>query len=312
MTKTEPSGKRVTLKSLGFVVGILLLAYVLKPLAESPVTLITQIQPGLLFAAFLLLLLHTLIVWAAWHYSLGLLGHALPVRITSPVFFGSMLSRYLPGGIWHIVGRLGIMRKFGIGTFNISVSITIEQVAGLTLSLLLGSSLLLYSELPAEQFRPGILALLGVTGLLLFTPMVMNRLLQFIASKVNNRSAPPKLSFHGIASFLSIHILALATFSAGYLAIVSAADGSAATASYQFAVSYIGVTLLATFAGFITPFVPGGLGVREAILLGWLSTSLSPETASLAAILPRLLLIISETLLFLVFLPGLWLKNRHE
>jgi hypothetical protein len=62
----------------------------------------------------------------------------------------------------------------------------------------------------------------------------------------------------------------------------------------------IGSVALATVAGFAVAILPGGLGVREGMLMATLQPAIGPETAVIAALALRLTWLIGEVLIALV------------
>ena len=66
---------------------------------------------------------------------------------------------------------------------------------------------------------------------------------------------------------------------------------------------------ISVFIGFVTPGVPGGIGVREAVLMKVLSPFFQEEIVILAAVIHRIVLILSD----LLAVPVSWmfiLRNK--
>ena len=60
------------------------------------------------------------------------LGHELPIAVTTRIWSSSELARYLPGVIWQVVGRVYLIKPYGVSGTVCSTS----QVLELTIFLL--------------------------------------------------------------------------------------------------------------------------------------------------------------------------------
>ena len=63
----------------------------------------------------------------------------------------------------------------------------------------------------------------------------------------------------------------------------------------------------ATVAGFVVPVLPGGLGVREGVLMSALAPALGPDHAVVAALVLRLVWVGAELVAAAVFFP--WFRS---
>jgi uncharacterized membrane protein YbhN (UPF0104 family) len=64
---------------------------------------------------------------------------------------------------------------------------------------------------------------------------------------------------------------------------------------------------LATVAGFVVAVLPGGLGVREGVLMSTLAPVLGSDQAVIASLLLRLVWVAAELAAAALFFP--WLRN---
>ena len=65
----------------------------------------------------------------------------------------------------------------------------------------------------------------------------------------------------------------------------------------------IAAVALATVAGFVVAVLPGGLGVREGVLMSALAPALGPDRAVVAALLLRLVWVVAELAAAAVLVP---------
>jgi glycosyltransferase 2 family protein len=93
------------------------------------------------------------------------------------------------------------------------------------------------------------------------------------------------------------------------LAVVRAFDpsGADAVAALGLAPVVIASVALATVAGFVVAVLPGGLGVREGVLMSALAPALGSDHAVVAALSLRLVWVVAELIAAAVFFP--WFRG---
>lgn len=289
--------------ALGF--GLLLLFYVLSGGGFSLGQLLDQqIETNWYFAfvALVCFAIHTLLVFWAWYYSLKLLGVIVPMPFAGMTFTSSLLARYLPGGVWHLGGRLVVLSRNGASPALIGASLVLEQMLALTMCFLLALVAIAISGVMPElggawtgPLKYGATIAIVATATLLWPPILV-RILRGILIIFKRPMPALKMGVgcKGVSILYMLHAVALAIFALGYYFSVCVYLSNPPFS----VIGFIGVTLLATSIGFITPFVPGGLGVREAILFGFLGQLGGGAVLGSAIVLPRVLLVIAEFLLF--------------
>jgi uncharacterized membrane protein YbhN (UPF0104 family) len=93
------------------------------------------------------------------------------------------------------------------------------------------------------------------------------------------------------------------------LAVVRAFDPAGAdnVAALGLAPVVIASVSLATLAGFVVAVLPGGLGVREGVLMWALAPGLGSDHAVVAALVLRLVWVVAEVVAAAVFFP--WFRG---
>ena len=222
-----------------------------------------------LTGAFLLTGIGVLATGFIWLFILDRLGaDTRPQWMT--IFFQSQLAKYIPGAVWQYAGRIAMARVRGLPTRVIARSMPIE--------------------LGASVVGAGVVSLflLGVWGL----PAAV---LVAIGCLVIARTSPARETKR--ARDISASTLATPLY-----AIVWIIVGSAfwLTASGIFGVSprqltfYVGAFAAAWLVGLVAIYAPGGLGVREAVLVFLLRNRLGSADALLVAAVFRGILTVSE------------------
>lgn len=250
--------------------------------------------------------LHTTLVLVGWHRALALVGVPTAFLPSARIFSLSLLTRYLPGGIWHLGTRLAALSLRGADPVRVGFSLLLEQLAALLMCALLVALLLGIDPTPlkllvapdptAAVWWPLPVATLTCALILLYPP-VFGRVLAAVARTLH-RPCPPPPPAVALFGLYALHALALLVFAAAYMAAARMYGPALPLGPAGFA----GAVLTATLTGFLAPFVPGGLGVREALLALLLRDALSGPALAAVVLAPRLLLVLAEVALLALVL----------
>jgi glycosyltransferase 2 family protein len=204
---------------------------------------------------------------AVWPITFRALGGE-PPRGLLAAFYAGQLGKYVPGGAWQYVGRaalaarLGLPLRLGVG------SLVLEAACSLAAAALVAAFILATS--PAGAATATAIALLGLGAALLAGRLRI--LLRVVADVGALRSAFVR------------YILAWVVFGAAFWLT---AAGLYSVPVSQFPL-YTGVFAAAWGAGFVVVFAPGGLGVREAVIVALLRGRLGESEAIVLAATSRI------------------------
>jgi hypothetical protein len=181
----------------------------------------------------------------------GKLFAALQVRLalarcgarlsTAASFYAYSMSdvgKYIPGGIWSVVSRVGLYRALHLRARVIAQTLVIEQIWYAGAALLTGAALYFFHGTEAWEF--------AVAPLLFLAALLF----------VMNRFMPSPGSVPGVIGLLLAQLCQWLLLGAGFAALLPEAASFGHDA---------GAFLIAFAAGMAVPFAPGGIGVREAV-----------------------------------------------
>lgn len=277
-------------KRLAFALGLALLAWVLVQAWPALQTWPNLPRPDghWLAASGALLGLAFLNGVGLWRLWLRAMGARLSYGEAFAVVHGSNLAKYLPGGLWHLVGGVVLAQRKGVqgpqGALAFSLD-TLGQLAG-ALLWLLACSLWLH---------PGPVApALAVALLVAFHPRLLNA--AFASAEGLLRRPMPRLAW-GQAQILGMLLLHALNW-----AFISLAFGALLKSLLPELPPPYGLDsfAMAWWAGMVAPLAPGGLGVREASLTLLLAPLGPSAMAPLLALAARLWFLMGEALAFLV------------
>jgi hypothetical protein len=197
------------------------------------------------------------------------------------------LAKYLPGGVWHFVGRFGLYCANGLPAVQASKSMLIENIWLVTSSTLFG---VLVIGLGQPHMEVGLVHLpdtlptrLGLLAVIL----LLWGLLQYLVGRVVFRRA--NLNLPDLVRLIAVQAGTWFFFGLGFLFAIPNfmnIQGLGGAAVGGFALAWI--------AGYITIFAPSGLGVREAVLTAMLAGFISPNGALIYAMVNRVVWVIVE------------------
>ena len=275
--------------------GFLILAFVIRSfshnwqaLRDQPIEWTFHPAPALGSVATVWLMYAMLI--EAWRRMLAGWGERLPPMQAARIWVLSSLGKYVPGKVWAVAGMALMAREAGVAAWAATASAIILQAlavgTGAGVAALFGTAVLQARkpELVPLLWLAGAVAMGGV-GLLLFPPVVRRVLaLARLGTETPSPRAGPVLLgvVANVIAWLgygtALWLLATAVLPVNRLTL-----GPAIAA---FAASYI--------AGLLALFAPGGLFIREGLLVLMLQDSIGLGAATALAIASRVLLTITE------------------
>ncbi|MGB0387478.1 MAG: lysylphosphatidylglycerol synthase domain-containing protein [Ardenticatenaceae bacterium] len=230
----------------------------------------------------------------------------IPWRIGLRAWMLSNMGRYLPGSVWHLVGRVVMGEAAGLSRTSGALGVLLEQSLQLLSALLIvGLSLPFW---PEGSFVRGYswLAWLVPLGLVVIHPRLFFPLLNTVLSRLGRDPIPVTLSYSTMLRYTLYYLL---DHLANGLSLAFAVLALQAPVAVMPAV--VGGALFAWTVGYLTILAPGGLGVREFLVTQALGPIIGPETAAVGGLLWRAANILTEALGALIF-ELLWRISRDK
>ena len=268
-----------------------------------PVALIAAVAWGAVYFAGLAF------CWALVLERMGGARAGLTRRTAAHIWLRSMLTRYIPGNVWHILGRTVLADQRGVPIALVIASATVEQIVMLLAALAVAALTFPFWPVVGHD-QLWLLALLPI-GLVCLHPALFNRALAFVA-RLTRR---PELAFYHSSSDLAVYLLAFvaAMLCSGCALVTLLMPLVPLTMSGV--VFVLGAAALAWALGFLSFLTPSGLGVREAVLVGLLAKLFPLPVALAASLLFRLALTLGEVVAVgadysMTWLAAKWISTR--
>lgn len=231
-------------------------------------------------------------VWG-WQLTLARLGVQLSFRKAARIWAGSQIVRYIPGNVWHILGRLDFAEQAGLPVDRISASMALEQVFTL-----LSSLGVVALTAPFWRLRPAQRELLGYWPVMVLLPLgvaalhprIFTPLLNWALRRLKRPVMGDVLRYRDLL-WLTAFYVARRSLSTAALYFVAA---TLAPLPLGLLPTFAGVAALAWTVGYLSFLTPSGLGVREGVMAVLLTPVMSAPMAAAVAVLARVLAMLSE------------------
>jgi uncharacterized membrane protein YbhN (UPF0104 family) len=217
-----------------------------------------------------------------WPFVLRRIGVRAP-RGSVSLFLVSQLGKYLPGSVWHYAGRVELARRRGVPVRATVLSLGLEVAA----SALAAAAVGLFVLPPAFAVPLS----LGLVALVLAaSTSVARRLVDPVVRGVRHVVPAPVAGLRSVLGALprmsALYVPVWALYGAAFWLTGRALFAISADDLVFFAATFA----LGWLAGMAAVFAPGGIGVREAVLVALLAPRVGESEAIVIAGASRLLL----------------------
>lgn len=232
----------------------------------------------------------------AWRTILSLWQVPLGPRLARSQPLVSQIGKYIPGNVAHLFGRLVIGRRDGVGGGVLAAGMLLEVAFTLAAGFIVTTLLLvampealpsLAADYPALAafLRPLPVAFVLCLSGALAAVLLRARLRKLDIPQPGPAQFAKPLAFH----LTTFPLLGLSLWATA-LAVVPDAPPDLVTCILVFAVAWV--------AGFVVPGAPGGIGIRDSIIVLGLAASLGEGSGLAVALLHRAISVLGDITTF--------------
>lgn len=288
----RPRWRRVLVRSIPFVFYGLLavsLAWILTQIDWAQVATISFDWWMVVFATLVALVSRFWLV-AIWLVLLRRLGarHFTSIPLLAHAYAKAWLGRYIPGSAAWILGKIYFASREGVSKSKLAVSSFLEAGLQILVMLLVGLVLLMVD--PRLDFvTPGVRITMGVIAVgcvVALWPPLFNGLAKFAYRKVRKRELGDEDLPTWGAIGQGFWMFAVSTVLTGLSVFLLARSIQSDLDASQI-LFVVAANALASAVSMIAVFAPGGLGVREVILIALLTLIMPASVAVLVTLLIR-------------------------
>lgn len=241
-------------------------------------------RPGWIALSVLVVFLTYAIQVESWRRILAGWAQRLPYGRAARIWLVVNLGRYIPGKVWSVAGLVLLAQRAGVEPWAAGASAFAIQAVGIGTAVALVAAA---TPGAASPLRLGAAALVAVATIaFLAWPRAARGVARLVGSSVQFRPLP----LGAVAESAGLSLLSWMTYGVAFwlLARGLGLPGAlpVATAAGVFAVGYI--------LGLLALFAPGGVGVREVVLIGLLTPALGGGGAVALSAASRILLTLTE------------------
>ena len=269
----------------GVLIGLAGVAFVVRTILtkrEEVGDAFAELNGVTLIASLFLGLSAMTLIGYVWTRMLVTRGHHAPPRSAMAWYFAGQLGKYVPGGIWPIVGRAelaargGVPRPDAYAATGLSMATTYLAAA---LAICIGS--LLSWSYPLA----GVLGLAGMgIGFAIFSNAGLRTKVLGMINRVSPRAA-------ALTEPRRLLLLTMIHLPAWILMSLSTSVTASAFGADIGIVHMLFITSASWLAGFVVVGVPGGIGVRESVFTALAGTAINPGVAVSLALASRVVFI---------------------
>ncbi len=298
----------LSLKIVGFVIGVVAVGLCVRILVREWPTVQLALREANVLLLVLALFLGALGMWllaVLWWRCLAVFGTRRGIGEVASWYFAGELGKYLPGGIWTVVGRGELARRSGVPR-STAYATTLFSLALMCVGGGVAGGLLVpFFALDGGRFGPELLLIALVPiGVVVVHPAIFGRFLRVASRLTKGRldlTAPRWSAMIGL----------IGTAVPTWLAIGAASTIIAEALGYDQQPARVAfAAVVAWIVGFLAVPVPAGAGIRELLFVVACGLNTGPATA--VAAIARVFLIVVDAVGGVVGLATLRRKRNGE
>ncbi len=269
----------------GILIGIAGIAFVVRTIVTKRHEVsdaFSHLDGITLIASLALGLCAMTLIGYQWTRMLVTRGHHAPPRSAMAWYFAGQLGKYVPGGIWPIVGRAELATRGGVSRTDAYAATGLSMV---TTYLAAALTICLGSLLSWSYPLVGILGLLClIAGFAAFSNSFLRSKTLAVLGRVSPRAS-------ALTEPRRLLVLTLTHLPAWILMSLSTTVTASAFGADIGILHMLFITSASWLAGFVVVGVPGGIGVRESVFTALAGTAISPGVAVSLALASRVVFI---------------------
>jgi uncharacterized membrane protein YbhN (UPF0104 family) len=286
------AGAKAASGIIGLVLAVLAGVFVVRTLLrdrDEIADAISGARPGWLLTAFVVAAIGMTAIALPWRRALRLLGGDLPLGQLVARYYVGEIGKYVPGGVWPILGRGELARRHGVRRTAAYGSVALSLAA-----LYLSAMFVVVALLPAllagdDGSGPVAVVLLLPVGLVALHPRVLGFLVRLVERAARRSIAVDLPAWRDSVVLVGLYVPAWLAIGTATWTVARGLDPDAELLAVGAA------AVLSWVVGFVLVPVPGGVGVREAAFVA-AAGSLDPGIAAATAVVARATFILVDAL----------------
>lgn len=255
-----------------------------------------KIKPIPLIASLAVMNLALFLMSAVLRDIFALFSRHIPNRKAYKIAYLSQLGRYIPGKVWQVFGMVYLAGKEGISKAEALTSFAMAQIFTTPPAVLIVWIYVMFGDTPGleDMNLTWLYVVIGavcvVSFAVAFRPQWVSSLVNLLLTRLGRETIRIEPGKKGGSRILFIYLVGWVTYGlAFYLFLISVSDFPA-----DRIIEAAGAFCAAYLIGYWSILTPGGIGVREAIMVLLLAPFFPPGVAAAVAAFARLWSIVGE------------------
>ena len=261
--------------------------------------------PAFLGAVLLLVVVVFFVILAYWHSLSSSVEDEVPTLKTVVRIYGrTILAKYIPGNVFHYLGRQVVGRELGLSQVSLAAATMLEVLLLISATSLVTGLSINFSQAPLPS-SASLETELSILALGVLLPLLAIAFIRSISRSLFARFGLPnrlELDHWQVFKAFSFYLIYVA---GNNLVLIYLHIAFVGAIPVQLGLAYFAAFSISFLAGYLTPGVPGGLGVREALFALLLSSSSAGSVAAFVAVVHRLAVLGTEMLYAYAIAPRL-------
>lgn len=258
-----------------------------------------RVAPAWIAGSSLLVFMTYVMQIESWRRILAGWGQRLPFSPAARAWSLANLGRYVPGKVWSVAGLVVLAERAGVQRAPAAASAIVIQAVSL------GSGVAVVAAATPHSAPPARLALAGVAAVATIAVLVWRPTAVWLSRLVSAAKALEPLQVRAVLASAALTVLTWVTYGAAFWML---AQGLIPQAALPVSTA-VGAFTLGYILGLLALFAPGGVGVRELVLVGLVTPFLGSGGAVAVSVASRVLLTLTETMAALITFP---LRDRSQ
>ena len=256
------------------------------------------IAPGWIAGCVILVFLTYAMQIESWRRILAGWGQRLAFGPAARTWSVANLGRYVPGKVWSVAGLVVLAQRAGVEPGPAAASAFVIQAVSL------GSGVAVVAAVtPPHSAPPLRLALAGLAAVATILVLVWRPTALWLGRLVNAVAPLEPLAPSAVFAGTILTVLSWGTYGAALWMLARGLIHDAPLPLPLPLTTAIGAFTLGYILGLLALFAPGGVGVRELVLVGLLAPFLGSGGAVAVSVASRVLLTLTEAAAALLTLP---------
>jgi len=255
------------------------------------------IAPAWIAGSVLMVLLTYAMQIESWRRILAGWGQRLAFGPAARTWSVANLGRYVPGKVWSVAGLVVLAQRAGVAPGPAAASAFVIQAVSL------GSGVAVVAGVTPHSASPLRLALAGLAAVATILVLVWRPTALWLGRVVTSIAPLEPLAPSAVLAAILLTVLSWGTYGAALWMLARGLLHDAPVPLPLPLTTAIGAFTLGYILGLLALFAPGGVGVRELVLVGLLAPFLGSGGAVAVSVASRVLLTLTEVAAALLTLP---------